>query len=310
MAAPVLSSTPIIFSSWFCPFAQRVLIAAHAKKPAAHFAVHELSFQELFTSKPQWLLDLNPEGLVPFMAWKSNSSSSGSSSGSSSSSTWDTQAAVAAAAAAGLDAVVVRESLVCNEYLEDKFPDPPLLPSDPVGRAAARLLTHRVSNEFVTAFIRVLKDQRDTQSVQEAAAARLDDEITWLMSRMSSKGPLALSDRLSLEAAAASLDDEITWLMSRMSSKGPLALSDRLSLVDCAVAPHLLRLYILRHYAGYRYKGPAAVRLRQYCKALKSHPAVAATLVHPEGLDYREELLKVYAHYGVSLVFNHRAPLW
>ncbi|WIA42111.1 hypothetical protein OEZ86_009385 [Tetradesmus obliquus] len=270
MAAPVVSSTPIIFSSWFCPFAQRVLIAAIAKKPAAHFAVHELSFQELFTSKPQWLLDLNPEGLVPFMAWKSSSGSS--------SSTWDTQAAVAAAAAAGLDAVVVRESLVCNEYLEDKFPDPPLLPSDPVGRAAARLLTHRVGNEFVPAFIRVLKDQRDTQSVQEAAAARLDDEIT--------------------------------WLMSRMSSKGPLALSDRLSLVDCAVAPHLLRLYILRHYADYRYKGPAAVRLRQYCKALKSHPAVAATLVHPEGLYYREELLKVYAHYGVSLVFNHRAPLW
>jgi hypothetical protein len=32
--------------------------------------------------------------------------------------------------------------------------------------------------------------------------------------------------------------------------------------------------------------------------------------VHPEGLDYRDELLKVYAHYGVSLVFNHCAPLW
>jgi hypothetical protein len=32
-------------------------------------------------------------------------------------------------------------------------------------------------------------------------------------------------------------------------------------------------------------------------------------LVHPEGLDYREELLKAYAHYGVTLVFNHCAPL-
>jgi hypothetical protein len=29
-----------------------------------------------------------------------------------------------------------------------------------------------------------------------------------------------------------------------------------------------------------------------------------------EGWAYDEELLKVYAHYGVSLVLNHCAPLW
>jgi hypothetical protein len=106
------------------PFVRSCVLsaAAAAVQPAAQFAVHELSFQDLFTSKPQWLLDLNPAGLVPFMAW-SNSSSSGS---SGSSSSWDTQAAVAAAAAVGPGAVVVRESLVCNEYLEDKFPDPPV----------------------------------------------------------------------------------------------------------------------------------------------------------------------------------------
>jgi hypothetical protein len=41
-----------------------------------------------------------------------------------------------------------------------------LLPRDPMGRAAARMLTQRVSDEFVTAFKRVLTDQRDTKSVQ------------------------------------------------------------------------------------------------------------------------------------------------
>jgi hypothetical protein len=98
-------------------------------QPAAQFSVHELSFQDLFTSKPQWMLDLNPAGLVPFMAWK-HDSSSGRSSSSSSESSWDTQAAVApaapAAAAGPADAVVIRESLVCNEYLEDNFSNPPV----------------------------------------------------------------------------------------------------------------------------------------------------------------------------------------
>jgi hypothetical protein len=71
-----------------------------------------------------------------------------------------------------------------------------------------------------------------------------------------------------------------------------------------------LLLLLLLSALLFRYKGPAAARLRQYCKALEAHPAVAATLQHPEGLDYKEELQKVYAHYGVSLVFNHCAPLW
>jgi glutathione S-transferase len=106
-------------------------------QPAAQFAVHELSFQELFTSKPQWLLNLNPAGLVPLIAWKDEGQNS---SISSSSSSWDTRAAVAAAAAAGHGAVMVRESLVCNEYLEEAFPDPPV-----------SVVCHRLLPEFAVA---------------------------------------------------------------------------------------------------------------------------------------------------------------
>jgi glutathione S-transferase len=107
-------------TSWALPLLLLLLLLSPSQ-PAAQYAVHELSFQELFTSKPQWLLDLNPAGLVPFIAWKADGNNS-----SSSSTSWDTQAAVAAAAAAGPGAVVVRESLACNEYLEDAFPDPPV----------------------------------------------------------------------------------------------------------------------------------------------------------------------------------------
>jgi glutathione S-transferase len=36
--------------------------------------------------------------------------------------------------------VIVYDSTVINEYLEEQYPDPPLLPQEPVGRARARML--------------------------------------------------------------------------------------------------------------------------------------------------------------------------
>ncbi len=40
-----------------------------------------------------------------------------------------------------IDGMVISESEVINEYLEDKFPDPPLLPRTPEARANVRTLT-------------------------------------------------------------------------------------------------------------------------------------------------------------------------
>jgi len=39
-------------------------------------------------------------------------------------------------------------------------------------------------------------------------------------------------------------------------------------------------------------------RLDRYCSALEQHPAVAATMYHPEGLDYKQQLLQSYARYA------------
>jgi RNA polymerase-associated protein len=41
------------------------------------------------------------------------------------------------------DEWVLAESTVINEYLEERYPDPPLLPVDPAERAAARLVVFR-----------------------------------------------------------------------------------------------------------------------------------------------------------------------
>jgi RNA polymerase-associated protein len=40
------------------------------------------------------------------------------------------------------------ESTIVMEYLDERFPHPPLLPVDPVGRANARLFIHRVERDW------------------------------------------------------------------------------------------------------------------------------------------------------------------
>ncbi|KAF6252349.1 glutathione S-transferase [Scenedesmus sp. NREL 46B-D3] len=262
-SGPVLSSTPTVLAAWFCPFAQRTLIAFHAKdKPAADFAVHEITHDDLY-SKPTWFTDLNPAGLIPVIAWTPAAAAPGGSDASAGSA-----AAVAPAAAccAVPDVVSIRESLICNDYIEDAYPEPPLLPPDAVGRAAARLLVQRFSDKFVPAFYKLL----------------------------------VLQDAAGQAAAAAVVEAELAWLLQHMDNAGPLALSGRLSLVDCAVVPFLLRMPILEHYRGFQgVKRPGVIdRLQRYLQAAEQHPAVAASMYHPQGLDYKQQLLQSYARYA------------
>jgi glutathione S-transferase len=89
-----------------------------------------------------------------------------------------------------------------------------LLPADPAGRAAARLIIQRFSDKAVPAFYRILVQQ--DQSVQAAAAVVMDTELE--------------------------------WLVDSMHPQGPFALGQQLGLVDCAIAPFLIRLFVLQHY--------------------------------------------------------------
>ena len=52
--------------------------------------------------------------------------------------------------------IAVPESNVINEYLDERFPDPPLKPSDPFGRAGMRLWTKQLDEGVHDAGIAVL----------------------------------------------------------------------------------------------------------------------------------------------------------
>jgi glutathione S-transferase len=79
------------------------------------------------------------------------------------------------------DGVMIGESEVINEYLEDRFPAPPLLPKDPEGRARSRMVSrfHDLYLEppLRALFPQVAAKEKDTKLVSEKLAdiaTRLD----------------------------------------------------------------------------------------------------------------------------------------
>ena len=93
-----------IYDAARCPFCARVRIALAEKG-----VEHELFAIDL-SDRPAWLYEKNPVGKVPVLEE---------------------------------DAFVLPESEVIMEYLEERYPEPALLPADPAARAMVRLAIHR-----------------------------------------------------------------------------------------------------------------------------------------------------------------------
>jgi len=72
---------------------------------------------------------------------------------------------------------VVYDSTVINEYLEDEYPYPPLLPKDSEGRARARLMEDFRDNFFGPPFVEIIHEvrykpegERDLKLIEHAKA--------------------------------------------------------------------------------------------------------------------------------------------
>ncbi len=103
--------------------------------------------------------------------------------------------------------LVLYDARVIMEYLDERFPHPPLLPLDPVNRARFRLLLARIDRDWYSQ-IPILEGNDNAE--RNRARARLTDEIN------------AAND-LFIDAK-------------------PYFRSDTFSMVDCTMAPLLWRL--------------------------------------------------------------------
>lgn len=102
--------------------------------------------------------------------------------------------------------LVLYEGRVINEYLDERFPHPPLMPVDPVSRAKTKIALYRMDRDW---YGLVSEIESGSPDVQDKARQLLTESIT-----------------ASAEVFAFK----------------PFYLSDELSLLDCAVAPLLWRL--------------------------------------------------------------------
>src|SRR5512138_1691327 len=96
-----------LWHAWICPYCMRVRIALAEKR--LPYREREIDL----ANKPKELWGVNPAGGVPVLVLD--------------------------------DGAAIPESIVILQYLEDRFPEHPILPADPLARARARLLHDRIT---------------------------------------------------------------------------------------------------------------------------------------------------------------------
>src|SRR5687768_7902722 len=74
------------------------------------------------------------------------------------------------------DGFIVYDSTIINEYLEDEYPLPALLPTDSEGRAKARIMEDFRDNYFNPSFVEIIHEirkpegQKDTELIERSKA--------------------------------------------------------------------------------------------------------------------------------------------
>ncbi len=102
--------------------------------------------------------------------------------------------------------LVLYESLIIMEYLDERFPHPPLLPVYPTARAKNRLMMHRIKQDWYSLVHTI---ENASKEAAEQARKKLTDSLT---------------------------------VLNPVFADQPYFLSKNFSLVDCCIAPLLWRL--------------------------------------------------------------------
>jgi glutathione S-transferase len=196
-----------LYSSAVCPFAQRTRILLHEK--GLDYQTHEIDLK----NKPDNFLKISPHGKVPVLL-------------------------------CGDDRVW--ESTIINEYLEEVFPTPALMPAAPGLRARIRIWTDFANSRFTTAFYKLLL------APTEAARADWREEMTRHLRFIDQQG------------------------FQELSEQGPYWLGDRFSLLDITYYPWFERWAVLEHYRGLTLPDDCQ-RLKTWWATLRDRPSIQAT---------------------------------
>jgi RNA polymerase-associated protein len=196
----------VLYSGTTCPFSQRCRLVLFEK--GMDFEVRDV---DLF-NKPEDISTMNPYGQVPILVERE---------------------------------LILYESNIINEYIDERFPHPQLMPADPLMRARARLMLFNFEKELFV-HVNSLENERNKigDKTHDKARAEIRDRLTTL-------APLFL--------------------------KNKYMLGDEFSMLDVAIAPLLWRL---DHYGIELSK--TAAPLMKYAERIFSRPAYIEALTPSE----------------------------
>jgi len=197
----------VLYSGTTCPFSQRCRFVLFEK--GMDFEIRDVDLY----NKPEDISIMNPYGQVPILVERD---------------------------------LILYESNIINEYIDERFPHPQLMPADPVMRARARLFLFNFEREL---FVHVQQLERRDQ-VRDSAKA--------------------------MDRARAQIRDRLTQL-TPIFIKNKYMLGEDFSMLDVAIAPLLWRL---DHY-GIDMPKTAAPLLR-YAERIFSRPAYIEALTPSE----------------------------
>ena len=134
--------------------------------------------------------------------------------------------------------LVLFKPRIILEYLDERFPHPPLMPVYPVDRAKSRLLMHRIEQDWFS----IIEQAERLEEAQKLQALN-------------------------------GLKEEILSFGSVFAQK-PYFLSDAFSLVDCYIAPILYRLQCY----DIKFTGAGSKAIKNYMDNVFERPCFVASL--------------------------------
>jgi RNA polymerase-associated protein len=161
----------VLYSGTTCPFSQRCRFVLFEK--GMDFEIRDVDLY----NKPEDISIMNPYGQVPILVERD---------------------------------LILYESNIINEYIDERFPHPQLMPADPVMRARARLF---LFNFEVELFSQIESLENGNPKQQEKARAQVADRLTEL-------APVFTKQKYMLGEEFSMLDVAISPLLWRLDYYG------------------------------------------------------------------------------------------
>ena len=161
----------VLYSGTTCPFSHRCRFVLFEK--GMDFEIRDVDLY----NKPEDINVMNPYGQVPILVERD---------------------------------LILYESNIINEYIDERFPHPQLMPADPVMRARARLFLHRFEKEL---FVHIDALEGNNQKNAERARNLVRDSLLQI-------APVFTKHKHMLGEEYSMLDVAITPLLWRLDYYG------------------------------------------------------------------------------------------